>query len=611
MKKLFTFLLVGVFCLSLSAQSNITISSSCDNATICNTSNDCGNMFAELTVAATTDCSTSSDLTFTYQIDLFDDGSNDLSDDLATASQDFPQGTHRITFTISDECNTSETCDYLFEIKDCTLPIPVCIFGIATTVMPASGDVTINAADFESGMSSDNCTALADLHLSFSPDINNTSITIDCDILPADGLYPITLYVTDAAGNADFCSTFVNVQDPSGACDSTGGTITTGLVYTIDPQDCDIEDMEYSINGSPNSLPGSFLISTLNIGDQVTPFKNNNYLNGVTTYDLVLISKHVLNLQQFDQPWQLLAADANQNGAITTLDIIILRALILQNITQFPNGSSWAFSPSSFVYDGVMPDFEFLGVKIGDVNGTASMPNCFQAPVIDTRTLETLNLTTKNQLIKVGKTYTITTFAHNYEKIIGGQFTIEFNATALEFQSIEGNNSIELNEENFGKNLADDGFILCSWNTSASQNLNVEDTFFNITFTAKKDGRLSDYLTINSKKINAEIYVEDGTNMEFWNAELSFENKQFNNTFTISPNPFSEKTIFNFSLENLGNVELEIFDTNGRLVFSQQKNMPAGENQIEILKANLLSNGIYFYKIKTDNNVNTGKIISQ
>jgi len=64
-------------------------------------------------------------------------------------------------------------------------------------------------------------------------------------------------------------------------------------------------------------------------------------------------------------------------------------------------------------------------------------------------------------------------------------------------------------------------------------------------------------------------------------------------------------------LENAGQVELEIFDTNGRLVFSQQKYMHAGENQIEIQKANLPTHGIYFYKIETYNNVNTGKIISQ
>ena len=342
-------------------------------------------------------------------------------------------------------------------MKDCTTPISVCIFGIATTVMPSPGSVTVYATDFESGMSFDNCTTYDDLHLSFTQDINNTSITIECDDIPADRLYPITLYVTDAAGNYDFCSTFLSIQDPNGAC---GSVPTTGQVSTVNTEGCEIEGMEYDINGTFFQNE-SFLITSLNVGDEVTPSDDINYLNGVTIYDLVLIHKHILNLQSLDEPWQLLAADANQNGAITTLDIILLRALILQNITQLPSGNSWAFLPSSFVYDGAMPDFEFLGVKIGDVNETAVVPNCFQAPTTDTRTLGSLNLTAKNKTIKTGKTYTINTFANNYEKIIGGQFTIDFDATALEFQSIEGNNSIELNEENFGKTLTDDGFILC------------------------------------------------------------------------------------------------------------------------------------------------------
>ena len=608
MKILFTFLLVGVFCLSLSAQSNITISSSCDNTTICNTSSDCSNMFVELTASATTDCSTSSDLTFTYQIDLFDDGSNDFSDANATASGDFPQGIHRIIFTISDECNTSETCDYLFEIKDCTTPLPVCIFGIATTVMPSTGSVTLFATDFESGMSSDNCTALADLHLSFSQDINNTFLTIECDDIPSDFLYPITLYVTDEAGNSDFCSTFISIQDPSGVCSNLPTIIG---IQTLNVNDEPIEGIEYDVNGViyPNA---NIALANLDSGDVITPIKNINYLNGVTTYDIVLIQKHILNLYQLDEPWQLLAADVNQNNSITSLDIAITRSVILNINTSFPNEISWIFDPSSYTYDGIIGPITFLGIKLGDVNGTAS-PNGLQNNPIDTRTFDgSLNLLAKDQTLKAGKTITLTTFAHNYEKIIGGQFTIDFDPMALEFQSIEGNSSIELNEENFGKNDVDDGFILCSWNTSASQILNEEEAFYNITFTAKKDGKLSDYLTINSKKINAEVYVEDGNGneIEFWNAGLSFENETGNNTFTISPNPFSEKTTFNFSLENAGNVELEIFDTNGRLVFSQQKNMPTGGNQIEIQKANLLTNGIYFYRFKTKNQFYSGKLVS-
>ena len=608
MKKLFTFLLAGVFCLFLQAQSNFTITSSCDNITICNTSSDCSNMFAELVVAATTDCSTSSDLTYTYQIDLFDDGSNDFSDALASASEDFPMGTHRIIFTILDQCNTSEMCDYLFEVKDCSEPTPICIFGIATTVMPQSGSINISAINFESGSSYDNCSDYSELHFSFSQDINNTILTIECANVPDDGLYPLTLYVTDDAGNFDFCSTYVNIQDPFNVC---GNLPTSGMVSTVTTDGCDLEGVEYDINGNLIQN-GSFSISNLDAGDVVTPsIPDNNYLNGVTTYDLVLIDFHILNIQQLDEPWKLIAADVNENGAITTLDKVLLRALILYNITSLPNGKSWVVNPSTYTHDGIMTEFSFLGIKLGDVNSTVFVPNCLQGSTVDSRTLGSLNIFAKNQTFKKGETITINTFAENYEKIIGGQFTLDFDASALEFQSIEGNESIDLENENFGLSMVDEGLILCSWNTSTSQNLDSNDAFYNITFTAKKDGKLSDFLTINSKKLNNEIYIKNENDFEFWNVELNLKNEQVKDVLSISPNPFSEKTTFNFSLEKEGKVELEFFDTNGRLIFSQQKNMQIGENQIEIQKSNLPNNGIYFYKIKTDNNVNSGKIISQ
>lgn len=607
MKKLFTFLLVGVFCLSLSAQSNITITSSCDNTNICNTSSDCSNLFLELTATATTDCSMSSDLNFNYQVDLFDDGSNDFSDAGATASGDFPNGTHRIIFTISDQCNTSETCDYLFEVKDCDPPIPVCIFGIATVVMPQSGNVIVYASDFESDSSSDNCTAYDDLHFSFSQDINFDSIVIECGDIPFNGLFPITLYVTDEAGNYDFCSTFVNVQDPNGAC--PGDPVGLTYLETFNVNDEPIEEVKYDVNGIIYQDP-FWLLANLNIGDVITPIKNENHLNGVTVYDLVLIDKHILNIYPLDEPWKLLAADVNQNNAISTLDKAIVKSVILQINTSFPSGKSWVFDPVSITYDGTVGPISFLGIKLGDVNGTAAP--MIQSGDVDTRNFDgTLNLFTKNQDLEVGKTYTIATFSNNFEKVIGGQFTIDFDPTALEFQNIKGNNSIQFDENSFGKTMVEDGFILCGWNTVVSKKLKTDDPFFEFTFTAKKEGKLSDYLTINSKKLATEIYVEDGNNFEFWNAKLNFENSSSNNAFTLSPNPFSEKTTFNFSLENKGKVELQIFDTNGRLAFSQNKNMPAGENQIDILKSNLPTNGIYFYKIKTDNNVNTGKIISQ
>jgi hypothetical protein len=61
----------------------------------------------------------------------------------------------------------------------------------------------------------------------------------------------------------------------------------------------------------------------------ITPVKDDNPLNGVTTYDLVLMSKHILGIEPLGSPYKMIAADANKSNSITTFDIVELRKLIL------------------------------------------------------------------------------------------------------------------------------------------------------------------------------------------------------------------------------------------------------------------------------------------
>ncbi|MBL0081567.1 MAG: hypothetical protein IPP37_03640 [Saprospiraceae bacterium] len=72
-------------------------------------------------------------------------------------------------------------------------------------------------------------------------------------------------------------------------------------------------------NGSYNflSLPnGEFTVSAS---------KTDDYSNGVSTFDLVLIQRHILGLAKLDSPEKLLAADVNKDGKVTASDLVELR----------------------------------------------------------------------------------------------------------------------------------------------------------------------------------------------------------------------------------------------------------------------------------------------
>lgn len=124
----------------------------------------------------------------------------------------------------------------------------------------------------------------------------------------------------------------------------------------------------------------------------LTPERDSNDLNGVTTFDLVLISKHILGIQALDSPWKMIAADVNKSNSISTLDIVEARKVLLGINAAFPGNTSWRFFPEFVIFSnpnnpfsGALPpnnitinnlqadypNANFKGAKIGDVNNTA------------------------------------------------------------------------------------------------------------------------------------------------------------------------------------------------------------------------------------------------
>ena len=128
---------------------------------------------------------------------------------------------------------------------------------------------------------------------------------------------------------------------------------------------------------------------------------------GVSTFDAVLIAKHILGINVFTSPYQLLAADINNSGSVTTLDIVMVRQLILGFLDslpvnwqfvpanlEFPNPNNpWEVSlPDSFSIENLLHDltFDITGIKKGDVNGSfesnviPSSSNLLQVQILET-----------------------------------------------------------------------------------------------------------------------------------------------------------------------------------------------------------------------------------
>jgi len=75
------------------------------------------------------------------------------------------------------------------------------------------------------------------------------------------------------------------------------------------------------------------------------------------------------------------------------------------------------------------------------------------------------------------------------------------------------------------------------------------------------------------------------------------------------PNPFSSETNIQYSLQTGGQVSLDVYDVNGRIVANLVNgNQVAGFHQTAF-NASGLQDGIYFYKLQSANDIQTGKLI--
>lgn len=290
--------------------------------------------------------------------------------------------------------------------NDLQVPEVNCLNGIALHLAP-NGMLTLIAQELDAG-TTDNCTAIGDLIFSFSQDVNDQMRRFDCD---NKGTIDLELWVTDAAGNQDFCTTFIGLEDAFNAC-GDGGTTGNFLAGCItNNAGIPVENVNICLFVEPLTQPlletqvdGCYnlqLPDSEDLSGKIQAKKEDTARNGVTTFDAVLARKHILGLTPFTSPYQYLAADVNGSGSVTTFDLVIMRKVILSIQDTFNNGvPNWRFIPADYEFnDPTNPlaedipdsiDFEngvntidFIAIKTGDVNGSADL----STPAIQTALL--------------------------------------------------------------------------------------------------------------------------------------------------------------------------------------------------------------------------------
>ena len=327
--------------------------------------------------------------------------------------------------------------------------------------------------------------------------------------------------------------------------------------------------------------------------------KNTNPVNGVTTLDIVLISKHILGIDTFTTNYQQIAADVNRSGAITTFDLVQMRQLILGINDRFPSAPSWVFDPAEVTVSSLseLGELSFTGIKMGDLNGSASPNNLLIAENRDKP--DVLALSIADQKFDAGEVVQLAISATDLQNILGYQFSLAFDTDFLTINNVAEKELTQLYGGHFNLKWKEEGILSTSW---FRENKEADNLLFRIPFIAKKSGVLSEVIAINSDLTVMEAFdIEE----QLLDLTLAFRPIAENATFEIAlfPNPSINTNVsLTFNTEKRESIGLTIVNLTGQVMTQSIHQLALGK-QIISLSTMGWPAGTYIIKIEKEQGI--------
>jgi photosystem II stability/assembly factor-like uncharacterized protein len=354
----------------------------------------------------------------------------------------------------------------------------------------------------------------------------------------------------------------------------------------------------------------------------ITPRLNRLPLNGVTAYDLVLISKHILGLNALGSPFKLIAADANRSGSVTAADVVALRKLILGIDINLKENTSWRFVPKNFVFPDPQNPFQtpfpesialnpqgqsvagldFIGVKTGDVDQTA-MPN--GAVSAEERVLADWPVYASGGDFSPGSPCVVTVSA-GLKNLAGAQFSLRFDPEVLVFEKIEPH-AAWLGTGHFNTKRAAEGVLSVCFEDGGFLNTNNEISLenrtinlFDLHFKAQKSGLVERVLKLSDLPTRALAFEPDGSPLR---PVLAYDKKAASEHPVVGPNPFGAAgcTLL-IPSSGQSDLNIQVFDNQGKMLFETSAKGQNNTQQIHIPGAVFPHAGTFYWVVRDKTN---------
>jgi len=597
---------------------------------LCNSSADCDSLMVTLPFPRVRDnCTARRELELSYQVSPSGDFVSFEMGETPVFEQKLEVGEHIIRYRVIDACGNVRTFDQQVEIKVCKAPTLSCLAGLVTPIPAQDIDGDGKPDDNFAIIETKQLVAAAfhpcgiDVQVSFSPTLPiQDTVQLSCSLEGAP--YELELYAIDNLGNVSHCTSIISLSD-NGLCPEVVNNNlvnVTGQIVTSSGKS--IRAVDITLQGESNAYRstnqyGDYSFKSMPKGGDylIIPQKSDDFLNGVSMLDLILIQQHVLGLKKIADPYVLLAADINQTGNVNIADLIMLQRIILGSAVKPKNDQSWMFVDADYTFvdeskpfDLYMPhtsfinnlsahtESNFIGVKYGDIDGNV-LTNIDES---QTRDVSTLPLLYTDMLIQNGQTYEISFLANDMIDIRGIQFEMDHESYVVKDISSK---QIDLSE---GLHITDESTILTM---PVAEGVTIIEgvELFSMRIESNRTGWLSDLISM-SKNVDPTVIMSE--NLEIASIDLIAKSEKSTSQLDllhIKPNPWSDFSSIEYYLENESMVRITLTNVQGAILFSETAYRGAGLNSMMITNDILPHPGVYLIHIDNGNMTATEKMI--
>ncbi len=566
-----------------------------------------------------------------------------IEDAFVVEVPDLLTGDYELRVRVTDECQNESYCIDEFTVITGKKPTAICITSLTAELTPMDLDqdgtidtamVTIWANEFDRS-SAPACDS--DDEISFKIElmdgVDDTTFVEDADSLVVGcdqiGTQTIRLWVIDEKGSFDFCDVLLVVQNNMGGCSEVPDTSQDemarllGNIYTIE------EEMVEQVNvlAEGEDIQASMLTGADGMFDfdlpqgniiTITPTKDIAHANGVSTMDLILLQKHIVDMELLDSPYKMIAADVNQDGFLNALDLLEMRQLVLREIDKLSNSESWRFVLADYEFTTEQPQAEdfperlvisldqpqmrrdFIGVKMADLDIDSD-------PKLRRGRSQDFTLTAADRVMVKGESTHVIFSADQFKGLQGFQFTLEVDPKAVSIIDVQHvTTDLSIGRENFGLRHKEDGFVTAAWSVNDYVDLQANQLFV-VTLKAKKSSQLSNVIKLGNALTRSAVYANSGVGdvvlefVESTGQELELLQNE--------PNPVSQVTSIPFVLPRAGNAQVNFYDVTGRLLKEVKGEFSKGFHKIPINSSELGVTGMVYFELVFDESRLSRKMI--